>query len=40
MTVILSWSNEETQSMFPLYISLARRDLNNEDADVRIVLLS
>jgi hypothetical protein len=40
MTVLLSWSDEETQNMFPLYISLARRDPNNEDADVRIVLLS
>lgn len=40
ITVLLSWSDEETQNMFPFYVSLARRDPNNEDADVRIVLLS
>lgn len=39
MTVLLSWSDEETQNMFPLYISLARRDPNNEDADYSAVYL-
>ncbi|CAL5208996.1 unnamed protein product [Lathyrus oleraceus] len=33
ITVLLSWSDEETQNMFPFYVSLARRDPNNEDAD-------
>jgi hypothetical protein len=40
MTVMLSWNDEETQNVCPLYIGLARRDPNNEDADVRIMLLS
>lgn len=39
MTVMLSWSDEETQNTFPLYISLARRDPNNEDADYSAVYL-
>ncbi|WJX13812.1 hypothetical protein P8452_04161 [Trifolium repens] len=34
MTVMLSWNDEETQNVCPLYIGLARRDPNNEDADI------
>ncbi|CAK8572916.1 unnamed protein product [Lathyrus sativus] len=34
ITVLLSWSDEETQNMFPFYVSLARRDLKNEDAGI------
>lgn len=39
MTVSLSWSDEETKDLFPLHICVARRDPNNEDADVGIVSL-
>lgn len=40
MSILLSRSNEESKNVFPLYIGLARRDPNNEDADVGILLLS
>ncbi|XP_045820159.1 polycomb group protein EMBRYONIC FLOWER 2-like [Trifolium pratense] len=39
MTVMLSWNDEETQNVFPLYIGLARRDPNNVDADYSAVYL-
>ncbi|GAU16921.1 hypothetical protein TSUD_36800 [Trifolium subterraneum] len=34
MTVMLSWNDEETQNVFPLYIGLARRDPNNKGTDI------
>ncbi|XP_058770196.1 polycomb group protein EMBRYONIC FLOWER 2-like isoform X3 [Vicia villosa] len=39
ITVFLSWSDEETQNMFPFYVSLARRNPKNEDADYSTVYL-
>ncbi|XP_073223943.1 polycomb group protein EMBRYONIC FLOWER 2-like isoform X2 [Cicer arietinum] len=39
MSILLSRSNEESKNVFPLYIGLARRDPNNEDADYSAVYL-
>ncbi|KAL5069305.1 hypothetical protein RYX36_020192 [Vicia faba] len=39
IAVFLSWSDEEIQNMFPFYVSLARRDPNNKDADYSTVYL-
>lgn len=39
MTVSLAWSDAEAQSVFPLYICLAKRDSDNENADVGILPL-
>lgn len=39
MAVSLAWSDAEAQSVFPLYICLAKRDSDNENADVGILPL-